>query len=212
MEIHWSLVIFAVCALWGAGTYSVSVVVSEWLGFAKQTRAASMVISAAALIVGAIASMTHLGHIELIFGVLSNPTSGIFIEGLSAALLVLIIAVYLVAILRRAKQSTVKAISTIGIIPALILTFAVGSSYMMVARPAWDNIALPVVSVGTAFLLGALTVFALNAIQKDAGADTAVQVSSVAVLKKVTFIALVVQIVVIIAYFAAVSIDRKSVV
>lgn len=195
---------FAALSAWGAGAYLAAVVFGEWLGWAKQALKPALVVSAAALVVGALASMTHLGHLDRIFGVLSNPASGIFVEGLSAALLVLIIIVLLVAQARQAKGSAIKTIATVGLVPAIVLTVAVGSSYLMPARPAWSLPTLPLLSVGTAAVLGCLTVLALNALVKG-NEDKAALARSAAGLKKVTLAVLIVQTVLLAAYLVTVG-------
>lgn len=204
MDVQWSLVLFAALSAWGAGAYAASVIFGEWLGWAKQVAKPALIVSAAALIVGALASMTHLGHLDRIFGVLSNPASGIFVEGLSAALLVLIIVVILVARARKASPIAIKGVATVGLVPAIVLTVAVGSSYLMPARPAWSVLALPLLSVGTAAVLGCLTVFALNALV-GGEVDDASRTRSASGLKKVTMAVLAVQAVLLAAYVVSVG-------
>lgn len=167
MEVQWSLVLFAALSAWGAGTYAACAVFSGLLGWAKHSRKPALVLAAAALVVGAVASMTHLGHLDRIFGVLANPGSGIFVEGLSAALLVAVILVWLVSASRGASDATIKGIAATGLAPAVVLTVAVGSSYLMASKPAWNVAALPLLSVGTAASLGALTFYALAAAETE---------------------------------------------
>lgn len=174
MAIQWSLVFFAAFICWGAGTYLMTVVFHELFKAPDRIVRPAFALSAIAVIVGAIASMTHLGHLDRIFGVLSNPASGIFVEGLSSALLVIIVAIYLVAASRNASAGALRAIAIIGAIPALVVTIAVGTSYLMVARPAWNVVALPVISLTAALSMGAVTALAMCAFtaKKDAdGAD-----------------------------------------
>lgn len=164
MEIHWSLVFFAAFICWGAGTYLATMAFRELFKAPERIVGPAFILSAAAVVVGAIASMTHLGHLERIFGVLSNPTSGIFVEGLSSALLVALVFVYMAAAIRKASAGTMRALAIVGVVPALVVTFAVGSSYLMVARPAWNAIALPLVSITAALSMGGVTVLAINAL------------------------------------------------
>lgn len=198
MEIQWSLVLFAALSAWGAGTYAACAVFSGLLGWARPARTPALVLSAVALVVGAVASMTHLGHLDRIFGVLANPGSGIFVEGLSAALLVCVILVWLVAASRGASGGTVRAIAAVGLVPALVLTIAVGSSYLMASKPAWDVVALPLLSVGTAAVLGVLTFCALA----DAKAEDA---RAMAVMSRVAVAAVVVQAILVTLYVSMVA-------
>lgn len=203
METQWSLVLFAVLSAWGTGTYAVAVVAGAWLGLARQALRPCLIMSAAALVVGALASMTHLTHLDRIFGVLSNPGSGIFVEGLSAGLLVIVIAAYLVASARQARAGALKALATVGLVPAVVLAVAVGTSYLMPSLPAWNTAALPLVSLGTALLLGCLTVLAANALAK--GGDGAERAKAAAMLKKLTLVAVAVQAVLLAGYVASVG-------
>lgn len=157
MEIQWSLVLFAAFICWGAGTYLATVAFYEAFGSPDQGVRPAFVFSGIAVVIGAVASMTHLGHLDRIFGVLTNPSSGIFVEGLSSALLVLLVIVYLVAAARKASRGALRAVALVGCIPALVVVIAVGSSYLMVARPAWDIIALPIVSLTAALSMGGVT-------------------------------------------------------
>lgn len=197
MEIQWSLVFFAALSAWGAGAYAATAVFGELMGIAPQAKRSCLVLSAAALVVGAVASMTHLGHLDRIFGVLSNPASGIFVEGLSAGLLVVVIVVWLVAMARGASAKAEKAIAVVGLVPALILTVAVGSSYLMPSKPAWDVMALPLLSVGTAAALGCATYLAVAA--RTADADERRRLASVCV------VAVIVQTILVAAYLAMVA-------
>lgn len=197
MEIQWSLVLFAALSAWGAGTYAATAVFGELLGWAPGAKKPCLVLSAAALIVGAIASMTHLGHLDRIFGVLANPGSGIFVEGLSAGLLVVVIAVWLVAASRGASESALKAVAVVGLVLAAVLTVAVGSSYLMASKPAWDVLALPLLSVGTAAVLGCVTYLAVA----SRGADAKVRSN----LSLVVLVAVAVQSVLVILYLAMVA-------
>ncbi|OUO92531.1 hypothetical protein B5F40_01165 [Gordonibacter sp. An230] len=175
MEIQWSLVFFAAFICWGAGIYAMTVVFRGLFKAPERIVAPAFVVAAVTVVVGAIASMTHLGHIDRIFGVLSNPGSGIFVEGLSAALLVMIVIVYLVAEARKASAGTLRALAIVGVVPAFVVTFAVGSSYLMVARPAWNVVVLPLVSITTALSLGSVTVLAIDALTAGRAKDADVE-------------------------------------
>lgn len=203
MEVQWSLVFFAALSLWGAGTFSVYAVVSEWLGRARYIRRPALILSMVALIMGALASMTHLGHLDRIFGVLSNPGSGIFVEGLSAGLLVVLIAIMLVAIARNASDNALRALATVGLVPALVLAVAVGASYLMPAKPAWDVVALPLLSITSAFVMGALTVFAAMLLAKPLTETN--REKAISLMKRIALIAIGLQVVAVVAYLASVA-------
>ena len=204
MEIQWSLVFFAAFICWGAGTYMAAVAFREAFRASERIMGPSLVLSAIAVVIGAVASMTHLGHLGRIFGVLSNPSSGIFVEGLSSALLVVLVIVYLVAARRKASSAVLRALALVGIIPALVVTFAVGSSYLMVARPAWDVFALPLVSVTAALSMGAVTVLAINAFTAKSAAGDG-EAKAAKAMGATTLALIVVQAVAVAVYVGAVA-------
>ena len=111
MEIQWSLVIFAAFICWGAGTYVAAVAFRGLLGASERIMRPAFVLSAVAVVVGGGGVHDHLGHLDRIFGVLSNPASGIFVEGLSSAVLVVVAAAYLVAAGRKASSGVLRALA-----------------------------------------------------------------------------------------------------
>ena len=205
MEIQWSLVIFAAFICWGAGTYVAAVAFRELLGASERIMRPAFVLSAVAVVVGAVASMTPLGHLDRIFGVLSNPASGIFVEGLSSALLVVVAAAYLVAAGRKASSGVLCALAVVGVVPALVVVFAVGSSYLMVARPTWDVAALPVVSGTAALAMGAVTVLAIDAFTARGARDTAGEERVASRMGVATLALIGIQAVAVAAYAASVA-------
>ncbi|SHN63731.1 dimethyl sulfoxide reductase anchor subunit family protein [Desulfitobacterium chlororespirans] len=154
MSIEWSLVFFTVFVGLGCGIFVCSVILTEWGGMAKQVRTKSSLAALAALAIGGFSSVLHLGHPERIFGALGHPTSGIFMESTMLGLVALDIIVYLVAMRRNASDRTLRIISTVGIIPAVILAFAVGYTYVLSARPAWNTLILPLIYLASAGLMG----------------------------------------------------------
>ncbi|HIY83379.1 NrfD/PsrC family molybdoenzyme membrane anchor subunit [Rubneribacter sp.] len=205
MEIQWSLVIFAAFICWGAGTYVAAVAFRGLLGASERIMRPAFVLSAVAVVVGAVASMTHLGHLDRIFGVLSNPASGIFVEGLSSAVLVVVAAAYLVAAGRKASSGVLRALAVVGVVPALVVVFAVGSSYLMVARPAWDVPALPIASVTAALSMGAVTVLAIDAFTARGARDAAGEERAASRMGVATLALIGIQAVAVAAYAASVA-------
>ena len=205
MEIQWSLVIFAAFICWGAGTYVAAVAFRGLLGASERIMRPAFVLSAVAVVVGAVASMTHLGHLDRIFGVLSNPASGIFVEGLSSAVLVVVAAAYLVAAGRKASSGVLRALAVVGVVPALVVVFAVGSSYLMVARHAWDVPALPIASVTAALSMGAVTVLAIDAFTARGARDAAGEERAASRMGVATLALIGIQAVAVAAYAASVA-------
>ena len=113
------------------------------------------IINMALLVVGGIASATHLSHVDRMMAVLAHPTAGIFLEALLLGLLAVCIAVYALLVKREASSGARKALAATGIVLAVAFAFACGVSYMMTSRPVWNTVALPLAYLGTALATGA---------------------------------------------------------
>lgn len=194
MSIQWALVFFLLLVGWGCGVYTVSVITTDWLGQTKQIRMISMITSLVLLALGGFTSVLHLTHPSRIFLALSNPTSGIFMEASFIGITAIIIIIYMVALKRNAADRTLKIIGTIGMIPAVILAYAIGNSYTLASRPAWDTILLPLNYFVSAAVMGFATVAILAAREKEL--DT----NAVSFLNRGTVIAIATQAVFLIAY------------
>lgn len=199
MSIQWALVFFLLLVGWGCGVYAASIVTVDWLGRAKQIRLISMIISFVILILGGFVSVLHLTHPSRIFLALSHPTSGIFLEALLIGLLALVIIIYVIALKRNASDGTLKIIGTIGLIPAIVLAFAIGNTYTLPARPAWDTILLPLNYFVSAGVMGMVTVSILAARSKEPDK------TAVSGLNRATFISLAIQAVLVVAYLIYLS-------
>lgn len=216
MSIEWALVFFTVFVGLGCGIFVSSVAITEWGGMAKQVRMKSSIAALAALVVGGISSVLHLGHPERIFGALAHPTSGIFLEALMIGLIGLDIIIYLVAMRRNVSDLTLKVISTIGAVLAVILAFAVGRTYMLPSRPAWDTLLLPLIYLVTAGVMGCFSISVLvlftrnanttlskTATETAATTETATNTETqceMATLKRVALVSLAIEAVLFIAY------------
>ncbi len=191
MEVQWALVFFTLFTGLGVGLF-VAVAVTEWWGKAEAVRFPASVTALVALAVGGISSVLHLGHPERIFGALGHPTSSLFVEMVLMGLTGIGMIVYMVMLKRGSSAGSRKAVATVTAVPAVVLSFSVGNTYVMAARPAWDTIILPLVYVATAAVMGcsALTLFA--ALKEDA--ETTKRTAWA------TLISLAVQVVLVIAY------------
>ncbi|MDR3437921.1 DmsC/YnfH family molybdoenzyme membrane anchor subunit [Telmatospirillum sp.] len=197
MGNEWALVFFTAFVGLGSGTF-VAVGVSEWWEEDAQVRLRGGILALIALAAGGFSSVLHLGHPERIFGALGHPTSGIFMEALMIGLTGLCAVAYLIALRRGASGQVRKRIAVIGAVPAILLAFAVGDTYVMASRPAWDTLLLPMVYLISAALLGCLSLGVLMARQQKAEAVVA--------LKWTTLGVLALQGVVVIAYLVAVAV------
>ncbi|MGV8084122.1 MAG: dimethyl sulfoxide reductase anchor subunit family protein [Coriobacteriia bacterium] len=166
MDVQWALVFFTLFVGLGVGLF-VALAVAEWRGAAKEIRFPAAAIALVALAIGGFSSVLHLGHPGRIFGALGHPTSGIFLEMLLIGLTGIGIIVYL-AMARRSSDSSLKAVAAVTSIPAIILSFAVGYSYVVPARPAWDTFILPLLYVASAAVMGCIALSLIAAVKKDA--------------------------------------------
>ena len=168
MNIEWSLVFFTLFAGLAAGTFII-IAASEWRsrGVVKQLRLSGAALTLAALIIGGVSSVLHLGHPERIFGALEKPGSGIFMEALLMGLFGLFVIFYLAALRRGASDIVCKLLATLGAIPALALALAVGATYMMPSRPAWNTVGLPILYLVSAVVMGCFCIATLFSGRKE---------------------------------------------
>lgn len=194
MDIEWALVFFTLFVGLGVGVFVSAVVLTEWWGKAEQVRLPGAIAALIALAVGGISSVLHLGHPERIFGALGHPTSGIFMESTLMGLFGLDIILYLLATRRNAPARTRRRIATIGTVPGVMLAFAIGDTYVLSSRPAWDTLVLPVLYVASAAVMGCFGLAVLMARTNES--DETAQAS----VRRMTWIALTIQAVLVIAY------------
>lgn len=197
MGNEWSLVFFTALAALGTGTF-VGVGASEWWGKAEYVRTPGAVTALVVLAASGVSSVLHLGHPERIFGALGHPTSGIFLEALLIGLTGVCVIAYLIALKKEASSRTRKKIAVVGAVPAILLAFGVGDTYVMASRPAWDTLILPLVYLASAFVLGCFSFSVLLGRHEKAETLTA--------MKRTTLAALGIQVVLIVAYLVAVAV------
>lgn len=165
MEVQWSLVLFT--TLVGLGCWCfVCVAVDEFVGKAKATALVASVIAAVALAVGGFASMTHLSHPGRIMEALSVPTSSIFIEAAGVFIIAALIVVFFILKQREAAPKVATVVAVLAALVAVALSFAMGNSYVMGAREAWDTLTLPLAYLGSAMVLGVAAFVVIAALKK----------------------------------------------
>ena len=160
MGNEWALVFFTSLVDLGTGLF-IALCINEWFSINEGIKTKGCLSVLVILALGGFSSVLHLGHPERIFGALGHPTSGIFMESSMIGLTGIFVIAYLYALKRRAPKQTLKIITLIGAIPAAILAFAVGDSYVMESRPAWDTLTIPFVYLASAGLMGSLAYTAL---------------------------------------------------
>ena len=77
MTIQWSLVLFTVLSGCGAGLFACTALDEFRGGAASKVRLPACAVAVALLVVGGIASATHLSHVDRMMAVLAHPTAGI---------------------------------------------------------------------------------------------------------------------------------------
>lgn len=159
MEIAWSLVLFT--ALTGCGGWLFAgVAIDEFAQKTSKANFTSAVVALVLMIVGGLASVTHLAHPENMLAALNHPTSGIFVEAVLVGIAAAFIIVYLIAYGRNATVRRICAVA--GAVVGAALSFMAGHSYLMDAVSTWNTMLLPLAYLGTAAASG-LGLYALVA-------------------------------------------------
>jgi anaerobic dimethyl sulfoxide reductase subunit C (anchor subunit) len=192
MDIQWPLVFFTLLTGLGAGTFAV-VAAGEWRGKSERTRMPGAITALVALFAGGVASTFHLGHLERIFNALGHFGSGIMLEMLLVGLTGLAALVYIVMLRTGYSAQIRKIVAAIGLVFAVITSFAVGYSYVLPARPAWNTLLLPLVYLASAVVLGCFTMYVWTVLRKE-------DAPTLMTMNRATLIALAVQAFLILAY------------
>ena len=157
MELQWPLILFTTFVAWAAGLFASQCVVALRGGKQKAQKAA-WIVTIILLVIGCIAVFTHLQHWERIFNGFGHLSSGITQELIGIVLLIVIAVIFFVYV-RRGKVPA--WVSIIGLVIAAALVCVMGGSYLMAARPAWNNLAQVLSLIGTALALGPATMLIL---------------------------------------------------
>ena len=166
MEIQWSLVLFTVISGVGAWLFAASMIQALAKRGALPGKLET-IVSFVVVAVGGCMSVTHLKHVDRIFEALNHPTSGIFVEAAMVGVLCVLLAVYLVCLLRGTKEGALKVVGAFTLVIGVVYTFACGYSYMMEARQAWMTYALPLAYCLTCAAGGAAANQLLKALGRD---------------------------------------------
>jgi anaerobic dimethyl sulfoxide reductase subunit C (anchor subunit) len=176
MEIQWSLVVFSLLA--GAGGASMAFVGlaeargvgrgqgngagSEQAGGAGSEQGSGTgfivsIIAIFALVVGGLAAVTHLGNPANVMSAIGNifSFSGISMELALLGLTLIAAVVYAVAARRKAAGAA-KGMGVVAMVLGILLCLVLGTSYMLGARPAWNNIGLPLAYLCSSLAVGGL--------------------------------------------------------
>lgn len=165
MEIQIPLVIFTSFLAWAVGIFGTQAVLAlQKKG--EEIQVPSLICAVVVLAVGGIAVVFHLTHPFNLFNGFGHLTSGITQELIAIVILAIVMVLYFL-MLRRSGNNTVPAwLAVLAIIAGLILIVAMGHSYMMPSRPAWNS-ALQLLSLlGAACVLGPATVAIIAGMKK----------------------------------------------
>jgi DMSO reductase anchor subunit len=192
MDIQWPLVFFTLLTGLGVGAF-VFVAISEWLGKAEQTLLPGAITALVAIVAGGIASVFHLGHPERFFNALGHFSSGITQEMTLVGLTGLMILVYIVVTSLGYSAQARKIVATIGLVLAVLLAFAMGTTYILPARPAWNTWLFPLLYVASAAVLGLFTMYIWTVVREE-------EEGTVMAVNRATVIALAVEAVLVAIY------------
>jgi anaerobic dimethyl sulfoxide reductase subunit C (anchor subunit) len=138
MTVQWSLILFTLFVALGAGLFSVQGLLAA-LGKGAKLQLPVLVVAFIAIVLGGIASFTHLQHWDRAFNGFGHLSSGITQELIGIVVTVVVMAVYFI-LLRRGEVP--KWAGVLALIVGVALIIVMTTSYMMPARPVWATPAL----------------------------------------------------------------------
>ncbi len=157
MEIQIPLVLFTTFLAWSVGVFATQCI----LGLKKrggEIQVLSLIVSVVLMAIGGISVVFHLTNPFNLFNGFGHLSSGITQELIAIVVLAIVMVAYFL-MLRRSEDSSVPAwLAAVGIVVCLVLVYVMGHSYMMAARPAWDNFLQLLSLLGAAMVLGPATV------------------------------------------------------
>ena len=157
MELQWPLILFTTLTAWACGVFGGAGVLAL-SGAGKKSQQLLCVLSVVLLAASGIAVFFHLQHWERIFNGFGHITSGITQELIAIVVFVIVAVVYFVAARKSADGGTLpKWAAVLAVVISMVLAAVCAHSYMMPARPAWNNVLEVLSIVGAAFLLGPAT-------------------------------------------------------
>jgi anaerobic dimethyl sulfoxide reductase subunit C (anchor subunit) len=193
METQWPLVLFSLLAGGGAGTFAFAGL-SGFFGATKKVRFIAAIIALVLLVVGGVFSIFHLGHPASVMSAVTNilSFSGISVELLLLGLSAVVVIIYVAIINREGLESAANIVGVIGVVLALVFTYALGSSYLIESQLTWNSPTLALSYMTSALALGGFLFLSIAAALKE----------DAALVKKVGIIALVIAVLQIIAFVA----------
>lgn len=153
MEIQWSLVLFTSFLAWSCGLFA-SQAIALMRGVAKSIQLKSLIVSLVLMAIGGISVFFHLHHWERIFNGFGHITSGITQELIGVVLVVVVMIIYYIFLRRSEGGEMPKWVPVLAIVVSALMVIIMGMSYLMPARPAWNNLLEVTSLIGAACILG----------------------------------------------------------
>lgn len=152
MSVQWPLLLFSILTGVSSGI-ALFVGVGEARGRFSSVRVLLAAIAFVLLVAGGCVSALHLGHPERALNILGNIGSGLSRELLAVGAMGIVLAVYLVAAVRK-QAGVARVASFVAAVLGIVLPLVAGASYLIAARPAWDSFTLPLMYLGTGVGMG----------------------------------------------------------
>ena len=166
MELQWPLILFTTFAAWCVGVFGTQSYLA-FKGEGKKSQLTCWIVAAVLLVISGISVFLHLEHWERIFNGVGHITSGITHELIAIVVLGIIAIIYLAFLRRSEDGGTVpKWVAVCGIAISVILDVVMSHSYMMDARPAWNNVVEILSILGASFVLGPTTVAVIEDVKE----------------------------------------------
>ncbi|MDR3136135.1 MAG: dimethyl sulfoxide reductase anchor subunit [Coriobacteriales bacterium] len=162
MEIQWSLVLFTLFVCLSAGVFAGQGLL-VLLGKGAKLQMPSLMVALVALLIGGIASFTHLQHWERSFNGFGHLSSGITQELIAVAVMFVLIIIYF-AFARRGEIP--KWMGALAVVGGVVLVLVMANSYMMAARPVWSTVLLHLFYLAQMVVAGASALWLIAALTK----------------------------------------------
>lgn len=157
MEFQWPLILFTTLLTWCAGLFGFQAIAIR-TDKAPKTQMASWIAAAVLLVAGSLAVTFHLAQPLHIFNGFGHITSGITQELICIVILAVAALVHMVLMRKSEDGCSVPMWSSVFSVAASVLLVALMShSYVMVGRPAWNNMVYILYMLGNACVLGPAT-------------------------------------------------------
>jgi anaerobic dimethyl sulfoxide reductase subunit C (anchor subunit) len=153
MELQWPLIIFTTLVCVSSGSFG-TLGVLNLLGKGDTVKIPLSVTALVTAVIGGIATIFHLQHLERAFNGFAQISSGITQEIVALGLIVAGTIIYI--LVSRDKEAP-KWVGVLAIVLSLLMVLAMAHSYVLPSRPLWDSPLLYLFYLAQAVLFGGLT-------------------------------------------------------